>query len=507
MLRHMMKLFSGLDRAYGVFSVNGIKIANQKRKGKATTIIAELTWHVWKDHLRGVRGVGIVPITDEAVVQWAAIDIDIYDLDYIMLEEKIKNLGFPLVMCKTKSGGVHLYLFLEKPVSAAYIRGILSSWSAKLGYGGVEIFPKQVQLSSKNDTGNWLNMPYFDYKGWSKGSQTDRPCLIKGRPLTLPQFLIFAESKRTSEDQLALLENMVVRQDLKDGPPCLQVLSITGVPQGQRKVSLLNFAVLAKKSKGDDWEMAVTKFNEELMQPPLPVQEVLSVINSLNKKDYFYTCNSEPLVNYCDKVRCKKCKYGIGDSLDVEFRRVKISGVTKILTDPVIWIFNIDGFSVELSTEDIYSQNRFRRICVEQLNKLPTQLKSVKYEQMIQDAIDNREEVVAPYDSTQEGQFMFHLNTFLTDRPMSVTRDELLMGKPWCEEGRIYFRSTDLMEYLEQKRFYGFAGNRIFTVLRKLKFQHKQFSIKSKCVQTWSVEDTFSRQLEEFSPVKIVENF
>ena len=35
---------------------------------------------------------------------------------------------------------------------------------AILGYGGSEVFPKQTELKSKDDTGNFLNLPYFNYK-------------------------------------------------------------------------------------------------------------------------------------------------------------------------------------------------------------------------------------------------------------------------------------------------------------------------------------------------------
>ena len=33
---------------------------------------------------------------------------------------------------------------------------------AVLGYGGSEVFPKQTELKSKDDTGNFLNLQYFN---------------------------------------------------------------------------------------------------------------------------------------------------------------------------------------------------------------------------------------------------------------------------------------------------------------------------------------------------------
>ena len=35
---------------------------------------------------------------------------------------------------------------------------------AVLGYGGSEVFPKQTELKSQDDTGNFLNLPYFNFE-------------------------------------------------------------------------------------------------------------------------------------------------------------------------------------------------------------------------------------------------------------------------------------------------------------------------------------------------------
>ena len=48
------------------------------------------------------------------------------------------------------------------------MRDKLISVSAVLGYGGSEVFPKQVELKSKDDTGNFLNLPYFNCKNTTR---------------------------------------------------------------------------------------------------------------------------------------------------------------------------------------------------------------------------------------------------------------------------------------------------------------------------------------------------
>ena len=85
--------------------------------------------------------------------QWAAIDIDVNDIDHASLGKKVEDLGLPLVVCRSKSGGAHCYLFLQKPCPAKDVVDALRNWSAALGYPGVEIFPKQIRRALDQETG------------------------------------------------------------------------------------------------------------------------------------------------------------------------------------------------------------------------------------------------------------------------------------------------------------------------------------------------------------------
>ena len=71
------------------------------------------------------------------------------------------------------------------------MRDKLLSISAVLGYGGSEVFPKQVELKSKDDTGNFLNLPYF------KGDDTTRYVLtIMRKAINLIIFMILYDAKK-----------------------------------------------------------------------------------------------------------------------------------------------------------------------------------------------------------------------------------------------------------------------------------------------------------------------
>src|SRR5258708_2221096 len=125
----MMKLFTGCNTAHGVFKPEGFEGA--KQLGKCLTIREEPTAAKWNAHLIGELGIGIIPITEENKCWWAAIDIDIYPLNFTDLLTKIKD--FPFVVCQSKSGGAHLYLFLESPFSAKDVREYLRNQISIIG--------------------------------------------------------------------------------------------------------------------------------------------------------------------------------------------------------------------------------------------------------------------------------------------------------------------------------------------------------------------------------------
>ncbi|MBC40716.1 MAG: hypothetical protein CML19_00565 [Pusillimonas sp.] len=162
-----METFAGLDRAYGIYEIHGTKetAKGTKKDGRGRTLQEQLSLVHWQKHLEGEASIGVIPITDDETCQWGCIDVDEYPVDIDHLQKLIKDMRLPLVPCMTKSGGVHLFLFTQKPVSAYKFKTKLEEIAAAMGRTGDEIFPKQYQWSRQverhKQTGNWLNMPYF----------------------------------------------------------------------------------------------------------------------------------------------------------------------------------------------------------------------------------------------------------------------------------------------------------------------------------------------------------
>jgi len=157
-------LFAGLERSHGVFW----HLDKEREDGKLTssrqpeTILEPVTDALWMEHLAGRNGLGIVPIREDSTCKFGAIDIDVYDgLDHAAIAGVLVERNMPLIPCRSKSGGCHIYLFTKEPVSAESMRTKLSEIAALLGHGGSEIFPVQAKLAEK-DFGSWLNVPYYN---------------------------------------------------------------------------------------------------------------------------------------------------------------------------------------------------------------------------------------------------------------------------------------------------------------------------------------------------------
>lgn len=490
----LFNLFKGLTRAHGRYTVTGRDDKKNKVNGKAVTVQNELTDIEWANHLAGKQGIGVVPINDNNQCLFAAIDIDVYNLDFADVEKKIDAAKLPLVMCRTKSGGLHLYLFLLEPANAVDVRERMIHWAMELGFPGVEIFPKQDSLAGPEDVGNWINMPYFD------AARTMRYCIRKGESLTVDEFVQYAEAKRVLlEETPDYIEPAEASVDLKGAPPCLRTLSVNGVPHGARNNALFNFAVLAKMmdENGDEWPDKVGQFNNKYFLPPLPLSEVNTLVKSIAKRNYFYKCKDTPCRELCNKDLCRKAEFGIGTAGDDP--GIQIDGLSKIETNPPLWIVQIAGARLQLCTEELMSQNHFARKCIEAINFFPMTLKSPQWKAFLNDLLRDVRIIEAPDDAGIVGQFFYHVEQFCTNRAPANNKDELLLGKPWHEDGRTYFRSADLMKYLEQQRCKDLKGNAIFAALKQDRDVRHHFEhLRGKGVNFWSIP-SFEQQEKEFT--------
>lgn len=501
--------FAGLMRSHGTYAIGvGLKAdAKGKLTGKRKTVHEPYTADLWDLHLAGTYAIGVVPINEKSMCRFAAGDIDLYDnFDLKALNARVQKLGLPLIVCRTKSGGAHLYLFTDEWVPAGLIQKKMTEWMIALGYAGVEVFPKQIRLASEHgdpvedSTGNWINMPV------AGGEFSNRYALDPqtGDALTPEQFLDLA-------DRLAVADEFVLEGinpkggDLADmfagGPPCLQTLAVRGFGDWDNN-SLFNIGVYLRKRYPETWEDLLHAYNAQFLETPLTTREVNDVARSLQKKSYGYMCKQDPICRVCDKKTCKDREFGVGGLPDDA--GVLFGELIKLKTDPVTWIWDINGARLEIDTATLMDQRKFQARAIEVLSLWPVLIKPATWKKMIMEKLASADTVEVPEDATREGQLWVHLSRFCTSRVAGRALDEVLMGKPYTDEKTsiTYFQAADFFQYLQQHRVSGISERDVWKLLHRRGADKLSKVIKGKATQLWTVP-AFSTQTEEHAVPRV----
>lgn len=499
-LDQFMALFSGYENAHGQHELSGQPDENGKIKGRAATKGVGAGPEQYLHHLEG-RGIslGLISLLVDNTCWFGAIDIDIQGEvklkeSIVALEKRVREMELPLVVCQSKSGGAHLYLFAEKPMPAKLIQSKLAEFAAKLGYGGCEVFPKQVMRVNEQDRGNWINIAYY---GALSKEGTTRYAIRNGKPIPkLEDFLKYAYQMRYTAEALRDVK-LNLSEEFSDGPPCLQHLATFGLEEGGRNNALTNIAIYLKKKYPDNWQDKVMEFNFSKVKPALSTSEVQQILKNVNRKDYFYTCKVPPIVNHCDKKLCAKREFGIaGGSGKAEL--FPIDHLTKCRSrQSVRWYVESQGHRIEVSTEELLSQSKMQLIFAEKFSIIVMTGKNADHLGHIKTLMEGSDEVEDPEDASAQGQFENLLDNYFSASRPARNRDEIIKGNSYIEEGKIYFRSEDLFNYLSVRHFRQ-EPHDIWMWLKQIGGESKQIKIKGKKVRVWSLPEP-----ENFDNTKI----
>ena len=481
----MMALFAGNETHHGTHgapdldTIGGVK---WEIKRTARQVKGAATLEMWQQHLDGKRPLGIVPILNTASCTWGSIDIDDYDVDTLDVIRKVEAGKLPLLPCRSKSGGLHLFMFAKEPVDASLMQSTLRDIAASVGYANCEIFPKQTRLLvEQGDQGNWMVMPYC---GTTYGSKLKEQVGIKktGAEMTIEEFLATAEKMRVSPDQMSLVRVKKPKKEkvpFSDGPPCLVHLTAAGIPQGGQNNTLFHMGVYFKRAAPEDWKQRLEEANQKYCVPPYPSDKLSLTIKQLDKKDYQYKCKDQPMAAHCDAMACRAKKFGVGAGGTYP----QLTGISKLNTEPPIWFVDVEGVRIAASTEELQTYNKFHRLLMENTHKSFAIMSQNVWYGVLNDVMTNNITVIpAPDDVGVAGHFLEVLRSFLTDRSRATDKEGLITGRPWEDEehGRHYFQLTALQKFLEREGMKELAKHRgqITTRVEKMGGGHHGMMIK-----------------------------
>jgi len=459
--RRLLLAFEGSDLAHGRTTVGRVA-RNGKAEANSYVIREMMTEEHVTAHLAGKQGVGAIPINSKNECKFGAIDVDDYDLDHKALALKIKAQNLPLVQCRSKSGGAHLYLFLDSWYPASLVREYLTEAAALLGFAGREIFPKQDKiLFDRGDVGNFINTPYFN------ADETVRYAISEtGESMSLAEFLDKVDASRVPLSKLEIAPQQAPREDLKDYPPCLEQIVQQGVVNQYRNITLFNLTVAHRKASPEGWKKLVEESNVRYCDEPLGAEEIVILQKQHDKKVYGFQCSVQPLCNFCNKDLCKSRKYGVGGSGPIEFP--KLTGMTILNSTPKMFFLDYEGKRLELTSEQLSSQAAFQKACIEQVDMMPPTIKPGDWNKIVNELLSTAIKLEAPPELTLRGQFEDLIREYCTSNIKAMVPEEMVMGKPWADKGVTKFTFGGLMEFLKFRGFTNVTRVQIQNFIRDL---------------------------------------
>jgi len=493
----LLEAFEGFKSAHGQTEVSAQRTAG-KQKAKSYIVRQPLTLELIQSHIDGKQGVGAIPINEDNKCKFGALVIDQYPLDHNELLDKLEKFNVPCIVCRSKSGGAHIFFFFKEWMNASDFRDKAAEISAALGHGRCEIFPKQEQiLVERGDVGNFINLPYFD------SEQTLRYAILKRGgdyvEASLSEFIEEIQKvKAVPKDFLKLPIGGPVEL-LPNYIPCLRTKLAIGVFEGERNRTAFQLGVFLQRLDPGNWKIKFEEHNMSDFHPPLSASEVVAIQNTLEKKEYQYLCKEEPMASHCNQGVCRSMKLGIGaTSMPV------ISGLSVILSEPRLWFVDIGGQRIEITTEELQAPRLFQRACMEQLKMMPPKLKDSDWETTVNSLMEKCNEIQVPEELTYKGQFFSILEAYCTGRIQAQTFEEVMLGKPYTdtEEQKTFFRLESLMEFMRQKKFDSYTRAQVQERIKETNngdsSSIRNFRTSSgtwKSVRVWSIPE-FSSEVE-----------
>ena len=444
-------IFKGLTIAYGQYQKGAVAANGDKQKGKAFIVRKNVSDDLWEKHLQGEGpALGIIPITEDNTCRWGCIDIDEYNFDHSKLIQSIRNLNLPLIVCRSKSGGAHVFLFTKENIPASLMQSKLKQMAVILGYEGSEIFPKQTEiLVERGDTGNFLNLPYHNKMKGLRYAINDN-----GSGCTLEEFYqlydFFSCTKKQVEE--IKIEEKKVEESFPGGPPCLNKLASIGFGEGSRNNALFNIAVYYKQSNPDTWEDEIVKANMKYMEPPLSNNEVQQLIKSVNRKGYDkYRCKDAPINSVCQAGLCRTKRFGVGFG---EEEMPQLGSLTKYTSNPPQWFLDVGETRIELKSEQLYNAGMFALACLDQANLIVPVPKAQDWKQhFLKPMMANLQEVEPLQSLDPINEITSHLQDWTTNRQSARTLDDIFNKLPFTEDEFTYFRLEDFYAFLKKNNW------------------------------------------------------
>lgn len=459
-----IELFKGHD---GFYLENNISVQHVKSKSKSKIKIESkpyfkklpVTEELYHGHLSGEKGLGICPINADSMCRFGCIDLDNYDRSLKSIVSVIYDNNLPLFPCKTKSGGLHLYIFLKKEVQAksliAELERLILVLGLRVTFGDqhIEMFPKQSKLS-EGTYGNCITMPYYNAEDpiswlWS-------PSMEK---VEAEEAIEKMARGRTTITQLS---ESIDAMELNDAPCCVQTI-ITTSALGQdsgRNNFLFTCAVYLKKKYGENFKEYLEEFNNRLSSPVTDT-ELAQIFKSVKSNEYNYKCKDIPCRSYCDKTRCAMREYGVGKDKG-HFTGIDYGKLFRMKSEEPYYVWELkhmeDTEYKAITFKDetsIMDQKYFAKLCIRFLNHVPFRMQDNDWYKVLNLVLKSVEDKDVPKstDTSERAEIREAFVKYLTQKQAGMNMPvQVKMGFVFLQDGKYFFTHRGFEMFLETER-------------------------------------------------------
>jgi len=534
MEKKYIQIFNGYRGAYGVANIKNAYRDPDSGKlklkpGDYRWNYEELTDQVYIDHLNGIKSIGMQPCNEEGETKYGIIDIDPKNYDHFdkkFIIDKIQEYRLPLIPILSKSGSIHLYIFMEKFVEAAALKSFLSNLLPLFKLkADTEIFPKQTQLTRDLERGGlrpgqFINLPYFN--------KTERRALnTDGTEFTFEQFIPLVESNLVDPDQLTTITESIDKkifegadEDFKDGPPCLATLStIMKDPQFDGKDRFMyNYHVFVKMKYEDTWKQKVknapVKYFAEQDANAWDDKLLNAKVRSWARSFKGYTCTQSPISDHCKKGICVKKKFGVLSGSKGTYP--ELTNLKKIDLDPepeyefdVIKPDGISTATVHCRSVEHVTDQRKRRNAIAKAAGFPPPIIKGDEDQTVLDALWKTEKTVNPPIGTSSREKLHDVIHAKINGAKAQTDASFKTGTVLIQEGYAFFKFNKFYDKLKAKNW-KYSEDKTGVMMKKtykdceIKFlESKRFPRKEEGTDNTPTKNVVKISVKEFENVPI----
>jgi len=530
--KRYIKFFDGYRAAYGLADFEHEEAKVDPESGKKKPVYRwnyePLTEQVYQSHLEGKISIGIQPCNQDSEARLGVIDVDPKDYDNFNKKffiDVIQDYELPLIPIESKSGGLHLCLFMDQFTDAKAVKSFLTNLLPlfKLKPSN-EIFPKQTELTREEETGKlkpgqFINLPY--YGGQRCALNTD------GTLFQLDKFLELVEANLVSKDQLKIITENIDKKiyegtdaDLMDGPPCLADISKISKKDGfdGKDRFMYNYHVFAKMKYPDGWEQKVknapVKFFEERHANAWDDKILVAKLKSWKRSDKGYTCTQSPLSDFCKKGICVKKRFGVLAGSKGSYPILTNLRKIEIFEEPE-YEFDItkpDGIATATvfcrSIEHLNDQRKRRNAIAKAAGFLPPLIKGDE-EQRVMDDLYKTQKTVQPPIGTSPKEKLHDVLHSKINGPKATNDAAFKSGSVLMEGDYAFFKFDKFYDRLKSKdwKYKEEKTGRMMQLIYKscdVQFlDQKRFPSKEQGKYTASVKNVVQINIKDFEEVPI----